>query len=105
MTPADQLREAQLRRQRDAQDAGDIDALTKYEPFNRYWLRCLNQKIADTETSFKKDEMTMERREAVRQRLLAYEELRDMMRNHRASIQKALEAPPPVPGQRPMQAN
>lgn len=105
MTPADQLREAQLARQQAGQDIADIEALSKFEAFNRYWMRQLQQKHAAMERRFKYDAATGEQREAWRQQLLAYEELRDMPKVHRVVCQRALEAPPPVPGQRPMQAN
>lgn len=46
LTPQDiaaaQARVAQERQQA-AQDIADIDALAKFEPFNRYWARRLNE--------------------------------------------------------------
>ena len=105
MTTADALRAQQLARQQAGQDIADIEFLAKNDQFNRYWLRRLNAKHAAVEKSFKYDALTGEQREAKRQQMLAYEELRDMPATDRSVCQRQLEAPPPVPGQRPMQAN
>ena len=105
MTPADTLREQQLARQRAGQDIADIEFLAKCEPFQRYWARRLQDKHGVVEKSFKYDALTPEQREAKRQQMLAYEEMRDMPNVDRGVCQKLLEAPMPVPGQRPMQAN
>lgn len=104
-TPAEQLREQQLARQQAGQDIADIEALAKFEPFNRYWLRRLQQKHATAERSFKHDKLSHEDREAERQKVLLLEELRDMPQKDRAVNQRVVEAPPPVPGRRPMQAD
>ncbi len=104
-TPADTLREQQLSRQQAGQDMADIDALAKFEPFNRYWMRRLQLKHSTIEKSFKYDVLSPEQREAARQKMIAYEELRDMPKTDRAVCQRQVEAPMPVPGQRPMQAN
>ncbi len=101
---SDTLREQQLFRQRAGQDIADIEALASTPAFGRYWMRRLQDKHALAEKSFKYDVLSPEDREAKRQQMLAFEELRDMASKDRVACQKILESAAPVPGQRPMQA-
>ncbi len=68
--------------ERNRQDLEDIVSLKNSDAFNRYWLRRLKQKRENAEREFKYEpasKITKERREELRQVMLALEELEKMM--------------------------
>lgn len=80
--PETRVDEVAVARERATKDIEDIKALRESEPFKRYWLRRLNYKRAAIEKSFLRDGpelVSKDRREEMRQVILAYDELLSMM--------------------------
>ncbi len=82
-----------LSRERAMLDIEDIKALERSDPFNRYFLRRLDQKRAEAERKFKYDpaeKCTPERREEYRQVMLALEDIQKMMTTDEAACRSTL---------------
>ncbi len=75
-------------------DIEDIRELKKNDPFNRYWMRRLKQKIEITQQKFEEDppvKVDKDEREVLRRLLLAYKELADMMDVDEGNIKADLQ--------------
>lgn len=64
-----------MSRERAAKDLSAIVELQKNDAFNGYFMRRLRDRITRGENSLKRDEMTPEKREALRQQILTLEEV------------------------------
>lgn len=71
-------------------DLGDISALKRFEPFERYWLRCLRQKREAKHEDFLHLKCTKDEREELRQQVLLMDEILAMPADHEASIRRTL---------------
>lgn len=76
MNGASPVPEANVSRERAAKDLSHIADLLKSEAFNDYFLRRLNDKIEKARFSIENDEMSYEAREAKRQQLKAWKEIK-----------------------------
>lgn len=75
-------------------DLADIRALTENDPFNRYYMRRLKDKIDLLEKSFHDDPPSMcdaQEREIQRRLLRAYKEMRDLCKAEAAVISTQLQ--------------
>lgn len=101
MSPQEeQLISARNRVSQAGQDAHDIRELEKYPPFHRYFQRRLKQKHDEIEQRFKYDPPTicsLQQREALRNQMLAYEDLVKMLKDDMRAAVSLIEAPPPGP--------
>lgn len=88
--PPTQSAKQEVSRELDLRDLGDIAALKRFEPFERYWLRCLRQKRDAKNEDFLHLECTKDQREEIRQQLLLLDEILDMPAKHEASIRQTL---------------
>ncbi len=68
--------EGDVSRERAAKDMAHIAELMKNVAFNDYFMRRLTQKIQAGENSVLNDDLSPERREAVRQQVKAWKEIR-----------------------------
>lgn len=87
-TPSNVTQE--VARELDLRDLGDIAALKRYEPFERYWLRCVRQKREAKHDDFLHAKVTKDEREELRQQVLLLDEILDMPNAHEASIRRTL---------------
>lgn len=71
-------------------DLGDISALKRFEPFERYWMRCLRQKREAKHEDFLHGKVTKDEREELRQQVLLLDEILAMPADHEASIRREL---------------
>ena len=90
----DFFRQQQLDRQQAAEDLGDIDFLSKCEPFNRYWVRRLNDLYLSRVILSRKGG-TPEMREKARIESNLLEELTQMPANDRVTCKRNVDAPVP----------
>lgn len=79
-------------RERAAKDASHIGALMQSDPFNDYFMRRLNDKIEKARFSIENDEMSYEAREAKRQQLKAWKEIKQWVsKEELANCQQTVE--------------
>jgi hypothetical protein len=86
LTPQEIIDDA-VRREREAQDLADIAELGRTQGWTRYFHRRLRQRIdMAKETVIYDDKITKERREEIRQQVLALEDLERMPSKDEGSI-------------------
>lgn len=91
-----------VQRELATQDIGDIEALSRYEPFNRYWVRRMNDMFQRESENSRKGKAPQDREESrIRSNLL--EELTQIPATDRKVAQKLLDSAVPGP-MRPTQA-
>lgn len=104
MTPAEQKIYDQQLREAAQRDIADIEALSKSEAFNRYFVGQLNRLHKDNVRLALTGDTRKERTKA-RHRAVFIEELMGMPAKHRESAEKLLRSPvvDPAQPQRPVQ--
>jgi hypothetical protein len=100
MTPDEATRQKKLREQAQA-DLMDIEALSKSEPFNRYFVGQLNRIMRENSRTARTG-ATLEDREKARHYANLVEELFEMPAKHKLSAEKLLSQQAPGE-QRPTQ--
>lgn len=98
---ADQVRLA-VQREQATQDIGDIEALEKFVPFNRYWVGRLNALFQSRLTDSRKG-ATVELREKARIEANLLEELTQIPARDKKACQAMIDSPPPHLAQQPRQ--
>ena len=102
--PEDAVRRAQLERQQAAQDVADIEALSKYDPFKRYWESRLGAMFV-TKVRLARTAPTAELREQARHEANLLEELTQMPAKDRQAAQRMVDSIPPDGRRHPTQAS
>lgn len=100
MTPDQKISDQRIRQQAQ-EDVQDIDALASHAPFNRYWVRRLNE-LYRKETEDALTGKTAELRDGHRYRALLLRELTGLPAADRISAERTLRTPPQAE-QRPVQ--
>ena len=101
MNPVDPIVADRLKRERAQQDLTDIEALSKSQPFNRYFVAELNR-IHTESVEQALSAKSPEDREKGRHCALLIREIMDMPAQHRQIHERFLRSPEPTQ-QRPVQ--